>query len=157
MCLVNHSHCTVCTVTYDAMTPHLGFSQIPSDEGHLSCELEVLFSAFAPPPRRTLGGVQKRCWTRLNTWATSASATWNPTPSLSLLRPALLPPSCLSTPMCSHHPTSPRTPTRASPPPALELHSRSPRSNPCDAPRQALLCKRQHDSATKASWKTKLC
>lgn len=94
----------------------------------------ILFLLLLSSPSRILGGVQKSCWTRLNTWATSASATWNTFPSLSPLQPTLLLLSCLSTPTRSNHPVSPCTPTRASLPPALELRSLSPRSNPCDMP-----------------------
>lgn len=135
----------------------LGSANLPQINKTLwPCSI-VFFLLLLSSPRRTLGGVQKSCWTQLNTWATSASATWNTSPSLSPLQPILLLLSCLSTPTRSTHPTSPCTPTPASPPQALELRSRSPRNNPCDMPHNFWLCKRQHDSATNASWKTQLC
>lgn len=92
----------------------------------------IVFLLLLSPPHRTLGGAQKSCWTQLNTCATSASATWKSSPSLSLLQPILPLLSCHSTPISSTHPMSPCIPTRASPP--LEHRSRSPRSNPCNMP-----------------------
>lgn len=122
------------------------FSQ-PSSDNRNPCDPFLLSS-----PRRTLGGIQKSCWTQLNTWATSASVTWNASLSLSPIKPTLPLLSCLSTPT-----TSPCTPTQPSLPLGLELRSHSPRSNPCDMPHNSKLRKRQHDDATNASWKTKLC
>ena len=119
------------------------------------CSIILCLLLVSPRFCRTLGGVQKSCWTQLSTWATSASATWNTSPSLSPPQPTLPSHSCLSTPTSSTHPPSPCTPTRASPPRFLRRRSSSPRSNPCDMPHNFSLCKRQHDSATKKKKKRK--
>lgn len=119
------------------------------------CSIILCLLLVSPRFCRTLGGVQKSCWTQLSTWATSASATWNTSPSLSPPQPTLPSHSCLSTPTSSTHPPSPCTPTRASPPRFLRRRSSSPRSNPCDMPHNFSLCKRQHDSATKKKRKEK--
>ena len=97
------------------------------------------FLLHLSPPCRTLGGIQKSCWTQLNTWATNAPATWNSPPRLSPLLPTLLLLSCLRIPTLSTHPMSLCIPTQPSSPMALELHSLSPKSNLCDMRRNSYL------------------
>lgn len=103
------------------------------------CKCSVLMFSCLSHSCRKLGGIQKSCWTQLNTWATNTPATLNPSQSLN--PPLLILPwrSCLSTPMLSTRPTSPCTPTRAFQPTALELPSPSPRSNPCEEQHNSLV------------------